>query len=294
MAEAGTLPFELFAVQSIVRLTIQMLAKDENNSTLPLIQRGLERLEELTGTRLPIISQLVRQSDRGWHARKPCIVWDVKTNIRAGDPPGKVRPIVQQLLNTRFHRSTIVYTDGSKSEESVGAAFFNSGIARTCNLPKQCSIFSAEAYAIKMAMEIPNISNELVIFTDSASCLLALEAGTSRHPWIQEIEKKSQNRPVHFCWIPGHAGIRGNEEADRLANEARRHHANEIQVPGEDALRTAKKEIRSRWNNQWYESRDSPNFMQIGSHVLIFIPHKHRKKHRDTQLYLAYYIYLSY
>jgi ribonuclease HI len=234
-----------------------MLAKNVNNCTLPLIPRSSELLEELTDMRLPIIGQSVRQNDRVWHARKPSIIWDVKKNVRAGDPPEKVRPIVQQLLQSRFRRSTIVYTDGSKCEQSVGAAFFNSGIARTFSLPKDCSIFSAEAYAIKMAINIPNMSNELVVLTDSASCLLALEAGKSRHCWIQEIEKLAQSKPLRFCWIPGHAGINGNSEADRLANEARMQPAIEVPIPWEDALRTVKQAIRRRWDIQWFETREA-------------------------------------
>lgn len=257
MAEAGTLPFELLATQSTARTAIRILAKNRNNNTLPLIQRASDRLEEATGTTLPAVGHLVRQTDRIWHARKPVIVWDVKKSVRAGDPPEKVRPIVQQLLESRFRGSTIVYTDGSKSEDAVGAAFFHNGISRTYSLPKECSVFSAEAYAIKMAVTVPNFRNGLVILTDSASCLQALEKGTSRHPWIQEVEDIVRSKSVKFCWIPGHAGVNGNSEADRLANEARRQPAIDIPIPGEDSFRAVKQAIRRRWDNQWFGSRDS-------------------------------------
>jgi ribonuclease HI len=257
MAEAGTLPFELLAVQSIARIAIRMIARNRLNSNLPLVRRASDRLEEVTGTALPAVSQLVRQSDRAWHAPKPSILWDVKKKVRAGDPPEKVRPIVTQLVATRFQQSTIVYTDGSKCNNTVGAGLFNNGLMQSHGLPQQCSVFSAEAYAIKRAVSIPNISNELVILTDSASCLLALEAGTSKHPWIQEVESAVRNKPVKFCWIPGHAGINGNSEADRLVNEARRQHALEIPIPAEDALKAMKETVRRRWNDQWFENRDA-------------------------------------
>jgi exonuclease III len=257
MAEAGTLPFDLLTAQSLAKLAIRILGKNETNRNLPLIQRVSRTLEELIDTGIPNISLLVRQNERVWNASKPSIVWDMKKNVRAGDPPGKVRPIVQQLLETRFHRSTIVFTDGSKCEDAVGAACFNLGIANSCSLPSTCSIFSAEAFAIKMAVEIPNINNEMVILTDSASCLLALETGTSRHPWIQDIEKIAQNKPIHFCWIPGHAGINGNTEADRLAKEARRQTTIDVAIPPEDALRKIKQDLRHRWDSQWFSTRES-------------------------------------
>ncbi|XP_065091986.1 uncharacterized protein LOC135712849 [Ochlerotatus camptorhynchus] len=257
MAEAGTLPFELLAAQSIVRIAIRILAKNRNNTSLTLIRRASDRLNELTNSALPAVGQLVRQTDRPWHTRKPSILWDVKKCIRADDPPEKVRPVVQQLLSTRFHRSTVVYTDGSKHNHTVGAAFHNNGLAGKYSLPKECSVFSAEAYAIKMAVSIPNISNELVILTDSASCLQALEAGTSKHPWIQEAEQISRNKSVRFCWIPGHAGIHGNNEADRLANMARTQPPIDVPIPGDDALRMVMQNIRQRWNDQWFATRDS-------------------------------------
>lgn len=60
--------------------------------------------------------------------------------------------------------------------------------SRMFSLPQECSVFSAEVYATKVGVSIINIRNEVVILTDSASCLLALGTGSSKHPWIQEIE----------------------------------------------------------------------------------------------------------
>ncbi|XP_062542164.1 uncharacterized protein LOC134210157 [Armigeres subalbatus] len=223
MAEAGTLPFELLATQATARTAIRLQSKNTSHATA-LTQRTSDRLLELTDSSLPAVGQQDRLSDRVWHARKPVVLWDVKRKVRAGDPPEKVQPIVRQLLETRFNRSTVVYTDGSKDSNgsTVGAAFFNNGITGTYSLPKECSVFSAEAYALKMAAAIRKFNNELVILTDSASCLMALETGKSRHPWIQEVERIAQSKPIRFCWIPGHAGVNGNSEAERLAYEARR------------------------------------------------------------------------
>ena len=103
--------------------------------------------------------------------------------------------------------------DGSNSGDTVGAGLFHRSITDNYSLPQEWGVFSAEVYAIKMALQIPNVSN-LVIMTDSASCLLALEAGKCKHPWIQEAEIAARARNVQFCWIHGHCDI---DEADRFA-----------------------------------------------------------------------------
>jgi hypothetical protein len=257
MAEAGTLPFELLAMQSAARIAIRLLEKDSNYNSLPLIQRMSDRFLELSGAVLPTVGKLVRRSDREWYAAKPSIVWGVKELVKAGDPSGKVRPIVQQLLSTRFCQSIVLYTDGSKCADTVGAGLHGNGIAQKCSLLPYCSVFSAEAYALRMAVSIPNINNEIVILTDSASCLLALEAGKSKHPWIQEVESIARRKPICFCWIPGHAGINGNNEADRLANEGRAQPPLDIPIPPDDVLSSVKGCIRQHWDTKWYNQRDA-------------------------------------
>lgn len=87
-------------------------------------------------------------------------------------------------------------------ENTVGAAWHTIGLAGTYSLSEQCSVFSAEAYAIKMAVSIPNVAREMLVFTDPASCYQAMEAGKSKHPWIQDVERVARMKPVQICLIP--------------------------------------------------------------------------------------------
>ncbi|XP_058816932.1 uncharacterized protein LOC131680230 [Topomyia yanbarensis] len=100
------------------------------------------------------------------------------------------------------------------------------------------------------------MSSDLLIMSDSASCLSAIEAGTSQHPWIQQIENMLRNRPINLCWIPGHTGIRGNEEVDRLAGEARGVPPLDISIPGADTVSQIKTTIRNRWYQRWSASTE--------------------------------------
>jgi ribonuclease HI len=250
MAEAGTLPFDLLTLQTILRVAIRMMEKDSRNVDLPVVQRASDRLMEVAGVPFPNIAVRTRLANRTWYEPKPRVVWDVKRQVKAGAPTEKVRPIVRELLSNRFNRATVVYTDGSKCDDTVGSGVFSDNVQRSIGLPSNCSVFSAEAFAIKSALNV-SASNELLIMSDSASCLAAIESGKSKHPWIQQIEDLLRNRTVHLCWIPGHVGIHGNEEADRLAGEARSHLPLNVGLPRKDAAKAMSQAIRQQWEERW-------------------------------------------
>ncbi|XP_055522868.1 uncharacterized protein LOC129717049 [Wyeomyia smithii] len=257
MAEAGALPFDLLAIQSMARVAIRMLVKNHGNTDLPIVHRTSEMLVEPTGLPLPAISLRTRLTDRSWYNHKPDVRWEIKSIVKAGDPPEIVCPIVQEFLHNYGNHHRIVYTDGSKSNEGVGAGIYNENQMLSIGLPQQCSVFSAEAFAIKSAITSNANCNQLLILLDSASYLLAIETGKSQHPWIQDIENLMRNRRIQLCWIPGHAGIHGNEEADRLAGEAGRSNARlNIAIPGEDAVKSIKAENRHQWEIRWAQSTE--------------------------------------
>jgi len=135
MAEAGVLPFDLLFLQSIMKIVIRMLEKSGDNSDLPLIQRVTEQMTEKTGINIPNISVRSRLASRRWYEHKPRVVWDVKKHVRAGNPPEVVRPVVQQLLTENFARHTVVYIDGSKDDDTVGAGVFGTALQRAVGLP---------------------------------------------------------------------------------------------------------------------------------------------------------------
>ena len=119
-----------------------------------------------------------------------------------------------------------VYTDGSKSDDYVSAsAVFPLDILKV-NLAVSTSIFTAEAVALKLAVQYiqRHPSHRTVIYSDSLSCLQALENKNLNHPLIREIIQiltylKEVGSIIEFCWIPGHIGIKGNEKADKIAKE---------------------------------------------------------------------------
>jgi len=105
--------------------------------------------------------------------------------------------------------------------------------AYNISLPKESSIFTAEVFAIKCALEYiyleNTISNKDVIFTDSKSAVQKISnnvINVYKNMYMCDIrryiEVLSRYRNVNtvIAWIPAHVGIWGNEIADKLAKEA--------------------------------------------------------------------------
>ena len=64
-----------------------------------------------------------------------------------------------------------MYTDGSKSDEGVGSAVFvpSENFSKTLSLPKEASIFTAEAVAVLLAIKVAGkmLDEECTRYTNS-------------------------------------------------------------------------------------------------------------------------------
>lgn len=132
----------------------------------------------------------------------------------------------------------MIYTDGSKPKDnqSTGASLVldNKETAYVASLARQCSVFTAEAFAIKMALEYmeqeyvsANIEiKDIIIFSDCQSVLKEITNNiltVYQNKYILEIRKKYCEMTEKFkikiiiIWIPSHRGLSGNEAVDVLA-----------------------------------------------------------------------------
>ena len=93
-----------------------------------------------------------------------------------------------------------VYTDGSKMNERVGAAavinrHFQNGETtcrqRSKRSPDNSTIFAAEATAISLALNyyqhMDPVYHDVVVYSDSMSCLQAIEGEDTKNPFICHI-----------------------------------------------------------------------------------------------------------
>jgi len=163
------------------------------------------------------------------------------------------------------------FTDGSKQEQGVGAGavvFKGSELVAKVQmkLDNRCSNNQAEQLAILKVLETIESMNSLsinpgtaTIFTDSRVSLDSLHNVNNHAHLAEEIRKKVTSMvrtkwKIKFSWVKAHAGIYGNEMADRLAKEAARSDGTNYgysRIPISAIYREAAEKAIQKWQEQW-------------------------------------------
>lgn len=158
------------------------------------------------------------------------------------------------------YRASEFYTDASKSAGAVSCAAHGPNFSTSKTMPEATSIFTAETRGLVLAVEyiIENNVQKSVIFTDSQSAVQALASGKlQKNPVFNQLLKllcsaHKQKLEITVCWVPGHCGIAGNEQADRNAVTAALRSDLDIQsVPYEDLKAYVRKRLRDQWQEDW-------------------------------------------
>ena len=164
-----------------------------------------------------------------------------------------------------------VYTDGSAFKATVNAgygAILYHPDGTEAKIYDACGSFNSNFVAEKEAIThaVKHINNmfdtngdpmSIVIFTDSLSTLQALESGGGGDRYLTnltlEIDKLISRHHIQVVlqWIPGHAGIRGNEAADTLAKQGAGQPQPEVPTTYETAVKMIKSNLKEEWLNDW-------------------------------------------
>lgn len=262
LAEAGVLPLETLIKMSTVTKAIKWLENHNANqeSGHPLLERANRFALILTNEEIPPIA--LRQNTTGikWYEPKVKIDWSIKKAIKAGEQQDKAIQVFLETYN-KYPDHYKIYTDGSVKEDDVGCGIHSKDENISMKLNNMCTIFSAEGKALLEAIKtIAKTNQPNIIFTDSAGCLEALKKGTSHHPWIEEVIREAAKKNITFCWVPSHVGIKGNENADKLAEIGRESEIQSPEVPAADAAKWF--QSRTRWKHEAIWRREDNSFLR--------------------------------
>ena len=107
------------------------------------------------------------------------------------------------------------------------AGVYGQSANRRLSIPlgKHATVFQAEVYVILACANETEAQDQpekyVSICSDSQAALKALQAAKATSPLIRQCQHALNNisarHAVRLYWVPGHAGVRGNETADRLA-----------------------------------------------------------------------------
>ena len=188
-----------------------------------------------------------------------CQIMDKKNAIR-----------FESVLNQHTVR---VYTNGSKLDGRVGAGFYaeypNSSPEQAFfHLGIYSSVFQAEVLAISevaknLCLE-KTLNQSIVVLVDSQAAIKVLTKCTVTSitvlNCITNLNQLDIQNHVSIAWIPGHAGIHGNELADYEAKSGSKSkmHGPElfITVPYASCVSAIKDWSTDRWRSMWNKRKD--------------------------------------
>jgi ribonuclease HI len=222
---------------------------------------------------------------------------DIAVKVKHWPHPADCATIIQ---DDNIADSTVqIYSDGSKSEKGVGSGsviYIDNKIAKQLKfrLHSKCSNNQAEQLAILKAIEevgtinIPeNSPRTLTVLTDSRITIDSLKNLRNHAFLIEEIRKRVKNLQdsswrIVFKWVKAHAGLIGNEIADKLAKQAagsRQTDTAYSRIPISAIQDELQKIAIQRWQKEW----DNSNKAMITKQYFPSVEQRLKKKIKISQ-----------
>ncbi|XP_074031902.1 uncharacterized protein [Leptinotarsa decemlineata] len=160
---------------------------------------------------------------------------------------------------SKYANYSHIYTDASKTSESVGAAVITDHTSYSYRLPTEASIYVGEIFAIAKALaHYRKHGEDSVFFTDSPSAIQGIQQLYPRNSLLMCIKPElgklaEMGKRIKIIWVPSHVGIVGNETADTLAREISSNPSSisTRYVPHEYLIHKIRQLTINTWRERW-------------------------------------------
>ena len=230
---------------------------DRKLTAIPTFGIRVEQLLLNAGIDVDCIAAYSLTTIPPWTIQLPTVNFTLHTGNKSSIDPNTFKVKFYNVLDT-YPDYTHIYTDGSKDGERVACAAVCGQSVMKCRLPDCASIFSAESQAIMLALDFIEVSqhDKFAIFSDSMSCLQAIDNAKFEDPMIKSVLEKchflqSNQKTIVFWWVPSHVGIRGNEKADAAAKAALDLVTSNVKIPHTDLKHIVHTHYSKKWQSDW-------------------------------------------
>ena len=206
---------------------------------------------------LESICKLQPPSVPPWKMHKPDIDMSL-TVMKKGETADITYQAAFKEMRDAHRDHHTIFTDGSHMNNRTASAAVHGNHIFSERLPDKASIYTAEVNALYLAQDHVETCDETkhLILSDSKSSLEAMRSRTWTHALVNKVLERhhsltDQGKVIKYGWIPGHAGIRGNDLADTAAKDATNKVELPFALPSPDYRRETNTFINKKWQSKW-------------------------------------------
>lgn len=235
LVEMGEVPLKIRRIKLALHFVGKLQGQEAGHPGRQLLEdswesgvRGRRRWSFVNGVRAEVPEIELRELGpvvvcscvRPWMLPNPEVDWSVMEKIREEGRGNQVN-VVRERLQVNWAHHLQIFTDGSVKPNSKRAGFAvhipDLQISQGRWLSDRVAVFTAEISAITWALDGEVRPQQVVVCSDLAAVLMALQGGGSRvrPDLISELATvlykiNMAGCSVGFLWVPAHVGVEGN------------------------------------------------------------------------------------